>query len=322
MKYFLILPLFLFLIAKGLYADTVLLKDGQELKGVVVEDYHDRIVLSTEKGEIGVFKKEIDRISYDTKWEDFVKLGALYKDKGDYKPALYYYEAAYKLNPDSKEARDGISLVTNVMFRKKESDLEKEVALRQDTEERMGKAVSGEVFEAKATEASINKLWNSVGLAIENTGSDIKVRSVLKDSPAGKEGIKGGDEVISIWGKLVKYMQLEEVYSLFLASNVSEIRVNIARDKSVEVKKSRVFGGAEDMTGARLSMELEGLTVSDIKEEGPFKKAGILKGDMITRLGGVSTRYMPLEIAYKIIEDLKGDSLDLEIQREVILWRK
>jgi len=322
MKYLFILPLFLLLTGEGLYADTVLLKDSQELKGVVVEDYHDRIVLSTEKGETVVLKKEIDKISYDTREDDFVKLGALCRDKEDLKLALYYYEAAYKINPENKEAREGMSLVTNMMFRKKESDLEKEVALRQDAEDTMGKTVSDEVFEAKATEVLINKLWNSVGIAIETAGPDIKVSKVSNGSPAVNAGIKTGDLVISVWGKLVKYMRPKDVYDLFLTNNVSEIRVNIARGRSVELRKSRIFGSAEGMIGARLGMELEGLTVEDVKKDGPFEKAGLLQEDIITRLAGVSTRYMPLETAYKTIEGSKDSLLDLEIQREVTLWRK
>jgi hypothetical protein len=40
-------------------ADTVYVKDGKELKGIVVEDFKDRIIFSTADGEITVMKSDI-----------------------------------------------------------------------------------------------------------------------------------------------------------------------------------------------------------------------------------------------------------------------
>ncbi|MDP3804542.1 MAG: hypothetical protein Q8Q87_03200, partial [Candidatus Omnitrophota bacterium] len=36
------------------YADAVYTEEGKELKGIVVEDYRDRVVLSTADGEITI----------------------------------------------------------------------------------------------------------------------------------------------------------------------------------------------------------------------------------------------------------------------------
>lgn len=322
MKYGLILPLFLLSICEVLCADTILLKDGQGLKGVVVEDYHDRVVFSTEKGEICLLKNDIEKIAYDITEENLVKLGAFYKDKGDYKLALYYYEAAYKLNPNMKEAQEGTLLVTNTMFRKGESDLEKEVTLRQDTEEKMGRPASKETKEPEPQAAEVKGLSDTVGISIENIGQAIKVNKVLRKSPADEAGIKEGDVIISIWGKLIKYTPLKDVYGLFLNNNISEFRVTVSRDKSIVLRRNHIFGSAEDMIGARLTMEFEGLVVSELKPGGPLESAGVLKGDRIARLAGNPTRYMPLATVYKLIEDINGNSLDLEIQREIIFWKR
>ncbi len=37
-----------------IFADTVILKTGKDLKGLVVEEHEDRIIFSTENGEIPV----------------------------------------------------------------------------------------------------------------------------------------------------------------------------------------------------------------------------------------------------------------------------
>lgn len=324
MRYLSLPPLILLLILMcgPLCADTILLKDGQELKGVVVEDYHDRVVFSTEKGEVGLSKKSIEKISYETQEENLVKLGDFYRDKGDYKLALYYYEAAYKLNPDMKEAQQGTLLATNMIFCKRESDLEKEVALKQDTEENLGRPLKDETFESKPLEAKIHELWEKVGISIENVGPDMKVSKVLKKSPADKAGIEEQDVIVSVWGKLIKYMQPNDVYDLLLHSEVSELRITVSRNKSILLKKNHVFDPAERKIGGRLSMEFEGLTVIKVDSAGPLENAGVLEGDRITRLADSSTRYMPLEVAYKLIETTKNNTLSLDIQREVVLWKR
>lgn len=322
MKYPLILPAVFFSVFQLLYADTIVLRDGQELKGVIVEDYHDRVVISTEKAETGVAKANIDRIAYDNPQENLVKLGAFYKDKGDYKSALYYYNAALKISPDMKEAREGATLVENMIMRQKESELQEEVALKQDIEDNMGTPEAPEKSEAALFAKNAQELLASIGISIENVGADIKVGKVTDKSPAYEAGFKAGDMIISVWGKLVKYMPLKDVYALFLGGGVSEIRVVIARERSAQLKSRALFGSAEDMIGARLSMELDGLTVKEVRAAGSFDNAGIIEGDRITKLGGDPTRYMPLESAYKMIEGIKDGPLNMEIQREVVLWRR
>ena len=48
-------------------ADTVCLKDGSTKKGIVVENYHQSIVLSTINGEKKFDKSDIKDIIYDIK---------------------------------------------------------------------------------------------------------------------------------------------------------------------------------------------------------------------------------------------------------------
>lgn len=321
MRYVIFLPFFLLFLPEGLNADALYLKDGQEAKGVVVEDYHDRIMLSTENGEICYLKKDIEKIRYDSAEDNLVKLGALYKDKREYKTALYYYEAAYRLNPALKEAQDGMLLMSNTIFRKKEDDLKMQVGLRQDTEEKKGEAGPQEGA-APYAQTKAKELAQKVGISIKAVNYEVRVDGVLKGSPAYNAGVKEGDTLISVWGKLLRYMQIEQIYKVFLNSTVSELKVVVARDAPLSLKRSHIFNSAEDMLGGRLKIEYEGLVVGDVVEGGPLEKAGFLKGDLITKVNNFSTRYLPLESIYKIIEGTKGDSLNFEIQRELIIWKQ
>ena len=51
----------LFLMATLIYADTVIMKDGKEAKGLIVDEYTDRITLSTVDGERSISRCRRDR---------------------------------------------------------------------------------------------------------------------------------------------------------------------------------------------------------------------------------------------------------------------
>ena len=51
--------------ASCVFSDTIYTNNDREMKGIVVEDYKDRIVMSTVDGEITVPKTEIKQMFYD-----------------------------------------------------------------------------------------------------------------------------------------------------------------------------------------------------------------------------------------------------------------
>jgi len=316
-----ILPFFLLVLCTVLNADIMYLKNGQEVKGVIVEDYHDRVVLSAEKGESYYLKNQIEKIRYDTPEANLVKMGQIYKDKGEYKAALYYYRAAHKINPDMKEAQDGTILLTNLILQTREQDLEAQIAIKQDTEEKMGK-VTGKKNLSVSLGIRAEELQRRLGISIRVIDSQVKVDKVFKKSVAYEAGIKKGDTIISVWGKLVRYMQLEDVYTLLLSGTINELKMVIARKAPLVLNEKRIFRGAEEMIGGRLRTKFRGLMVISILEAGPLKKAGIIEGDLLIKIGESPTRYMPLESAYKLIEETKKGLLNLEIQREFAIWKR
>jgi len=96
----------LFAPATGSLADAIYLKDGKEVKGIVVEEYADRVVISTYEGEQMLPKSDIDNIEYDFVEQNLVKLGDRYKERHEFEKAYFYYEKAIKTNPDYKVARE------------------------------------------------------------------------------------------------------------------------------------------------------------------------------------------------------------------------
>ncbi|NQU74292.1 MAG: PDZ domain-containing protein, partial [Candidatus Omnitrophica bacterium] len=262
-----------------------------------------------------------EKIRYDTPEANLVKMGQIYKDKGEYKAALYYYKAAHKINPDMKEAQDGTILLTNLILQTREQDLEAQIAIKQDTEEKMGK-VTGKKNLSVSLGIRAEELQRRLGISIRVIDSQVKVDKVFKKSVAYEAGIKKGDTIISVWGKLVRYMQLEDVYTLLLSGTINELKMVIARKAPLVLNEKRIFRGAEEMIGGRLRTKFRGLMVISILEAGPLKKAGIIEGDLLIKIGESPTRYMPLESAYKLIEETKKGLLNLEIQRELAIWKR
>ena len=56
-------------------ADSITLADGKEEKGIVVEEYGDRIVISTYEGEKTILKKNIRTMNFDLPEQNLSKLG-------------------------------------------------------------------------------------------------------------------------------------------------------------------------------------------------------------------------------------------------------
>ena len=80
------------------FADTVYLENGEKMKGVIVEEYHDRVVISTYEGEKSILKKDVHTISYDLVEQNLVVLGDSYADRNKHGEAYFYYKKAVKIS--------------------------------------------------------------------------------------------------------------------------------------------------------------------------------------------------------------------------------
>ena len=69
-----IIPVIVIILFSNLaYADTVIMKNKTKIKGLVVDEYVDRVALSTIEGEKYILRKEIDTIEYDTPEQNFMQ---------------------------------------------------------------------------------------------------------------------------------------------------------------------------------------------------------------------------------------------------------
>lgn len=297
-------------------ADTITLKNNRVIKGVIVEDYHDRVIISTHEGEQFFKKSDILRVFYGTDEQNFLKLAKMSVDRGRYQEAYAYYDRALRANPKSKEARSGKVYVQNFIYKSKEKKKLFDIRRRSSFEE-FGDPLAGEGRSGEGSE----DLKKNIGLELIMAETNPQVIEVVNDSPAHKANIQEGDYIISIWGRLTGYMSMKQVTDILLEKSTNERAITIERNALVKIDKERGFlANIDNLIGASFSMELDGLTVSAVKMRGPAERAGVKKGDLIVAIDGASTRYMPLKIAVEMIHESKRDTVELTLRRNVNIW--
>jgi membrane-associated protease RseP (regulator of RpoE activity) len=302
-------------------ADTLAMKDGREIKGVVVEDYKDRVILSTVDGEVTVMKPDIKELSFDDDESNLIKLAEQAVDRRRYLKAVDYYGWALKLNPDSRLAKDGLIFLQLHLYGKEKAAVEDGLKRRSDIES-LGGSISSSGSEAEELEKSGRELARRLGMALEADGNMPYVNAVRRDSPAYDAGIRRSDQLVAIWGRLTGYMSLKEVMDRLLEASSSEIRCTIGRDIDTDVIRSQnPLAGPDDVIGASLGIGLDGLTVTKVKSGGPASSAGIEAGDIIVSIDSNSTRYMSLK---KVIETIRKSEgrIKLAIRRNTVIWKR
>jgi predicted metalloprotease with PDZ domain len=302
-------------------ADTIEMKDGKELKGIVVEDYHDRILLSTPDGEIQVMKSDIRELSYDTDEDNLIKLGEQAKERGDYVTAYSYYEKAFKMNPNSKLAKDGVTYLKGFVFRKEEAKKEEDIKRRVEYERYQAAGPEAKTKEDFQRD-QMDTLKSSIGITLKLIGNVFEVEEVVPKSPADEAGVRKGDCIVAVWGRFTGYMDMEQIIRTLLKQASMEVRVTIERGLDIQVSGRRgPLVGPKELIGASLSMEFDGLTAAEARSGSYADTGGLRKEDLVVAIDGKATRYMPLKEAVSIIQKSKANTVNFKIRRKVTIWR-
>ncbi|MDD5439497.1 MAG: nickel pincer cofactor biosynthesis protein LarC [Candidatus Omnitrophica bacterium] len=292
----------LFLCVSYAVADTVYCKDGRELKGIIVEEYRDRVILSQEDGEKALSKDIIRSIDYDLEEQNLVSMADASLRAGDYDRAYYYYEKAKAVNPSYKDAIAGSNYLSGYIMRRASSKKLAQIQWSQTVED-FNK-------EKRKEGASVPKIVDLVGLELaEDTSHRIVVKKIYEGTPADRAGIAEGDAIASVWGKLTGYMRLDDVTALFTRGENLELKVQVDRKLKVEPKV---------ILPSQLSLVFDGLTLKAVREESQAYQDGFRDGDVILAIDGKNIRYTPqAEIERTLAE---GPHV-LVIRRELTIWR-
>jgi len=288
-------------------ADTLRMNDGSTVKGIVVEDYKDRVVLSTIDGEKTVMKGDIQELYYDSEEENLIKLAEQARERRDYAKAFGYYNLAYKKNPLSKAAKDGFVFLQGYLFRQEEKRKIDDIKKRGDFEQGLI-AENADAAGATGAKDPAAKMKEAIGMTLLSKDGVIVIDNVRRNSPADNAGIKRGDYLAAIWGKLVGYMSIDDVINILLDKPSLEIKCTIRRTVSADASKA-VFG-----------MDINGLKVVSIKNGDGGAGGDLKKDDLVTAIDGKPTRYMPFKKAVSAMK--RSRPVELTIDRELLIWRK
>jgi len=302
------------LMESSLFADKVSLNDGTVLKGVVVENFVDRINLSTFEGEKMLLKKDIAKLRYSSVEDNLLNMANGYRDRGNLYKAYFNYSRAYELNPESKEIKDGLTFTSQKIFkdeqRERESTIIKNANLANFKRDRL--------VRKGAMKDYMNMLSRHLGLTIKVDKVYPIVANVESSSPSADAGLLQGDKIVAIWSRLTGYLNIEDVISRLL-DPMAEKKITIERD--VKVRKtmmSKQRQRSKDF-GAKFVVKWEGVTIDEVMRNSIAEGAGLIAGDLIREVNGKSTRYMKLKEFNKIINKNAGKA-NLKIHREVTLW--
>lgn len=296
-------------------ADTVIMRNGQKVKGVVVEAYKDRIVLRTIGGEEQIFKQNIKDVLYDLEEQNLTSVADFYLDSERYEQAYYYYQKALEINPDYKRARDGLKYTS--AYLSGTGRREKISYIQRLNAERLGR--KGVIISDVRNEEQ--QVRDRIGLVLKDVKGAYQIEEVIPNSPADRADIKKGDILAAIWGRPIRYMQPSEVFQKLLDPGIMEVQITIKRTYEVEV--DNFPGGYANLIGAKMGyMEMEGLVVEEVSEGGPADMAGVRPGDIVQTIGGESVRYMPFRDIERAIISKKGASISLTADRDVVMWKR
>ena len=316
MRAILIFIIFIFTTV-ALYADTVILKNGAKVKGLVVDEYVDRVALSTIEGEKYILRKDIDRIEYDTPEQNYMQMGRAYEDKAWYDKAAFYYRKAMDINPDYKEARDAYVASHAKMWHEEEKRTKKDIELHNMAIEWQRARKNKKAQAAVKSKESLAK--ENIGFVLAENGGVFSINEVMPGSGADKAGIQKGDFLVGIWGRLIRYSKLEDVLNELIGPKYSEVKIIV--EKAIAVSMETGADAYKEL-GISLGFEYEGLAIKDIACGKKGELSGLKKGDFIIAIDKNITRYLPMDSVIALLNNPKNNNIVFTIRRGINLRRE
>ncbi len=303
----------------NLLADTITLKNGKDLKGLVVEKHFDRIILSTEKGEIPILLAGIKNIRYDDPEQNFMKAGQAYESEGKLGEALAFYEKAVEVNPNFEDAKNAANGVRNRFWAQRTEGPRNEMETKQAIYDAWGQGKPVDQLIHKETLEQAAALREGLGVSLKRKEDWVCFDFVDPKKEAAAAGLRKNDRVVSMDGHSLRYLSEEVVSKDFLSPKFSNFTLEFERDCFVHKEKNQIK--LSDV-GLKLKLEYQGLIVQSVKDGSPAAEAGLKEGDLLTRVDGTATRYMPLKKAVQLIQNSREDRIVFTIRRPALLTRR
>jgi tetratricopeptide (TPR) repeat protein len=312
-------PIFVFILISFLFtpvfADTIVLKNGERIKGLILDEFKDRIVLSTAYGEKVFMKNNLKNAIYDSDTKALYRRAVNYERRGEYIKAYYAYEEVIESDPDMRFARYRMIYLENFLGKQFKKDLFNEFYRRKKCDEQSDEKVFSK------------RLFDEVGVSLDTTGqypTIVKLNEEIINGATRKLTEK--DRIISVWGEMTAYMDIREISSRLTLPG--EVKFTIERDLCVDIPEKKGFGlnpfrsKLSKLVGADILLEKYGFVISSINKSGAFYHGGIREGDRICFVDGIDVNFMPYENIQDMILGSMGGTADISVRRNMSFWKK
>ncbi|MFH1395707.1 MAG: PDZ domain-containing protein [Candidatus Omnitrophota bacterium] len=287
-------------------ADIVVFKNGSKIKGLIVDEFNDRIILSTAVGEKTIVKSSMKSAMYDTEEDFLLQKAENYEKSYRYVKAYYVYEKILELNPLCEEASKRLYCLRNYL----------ENSVRREAIEAISKK-NNPVRIAKE-QGNLEQLAETFGVVLAGNGEYVYVKDVTR---AASNQLRVNDRIISVWGKKTSYMDAEAVAALFIS--FGEVKFEIERIVfPVLSQKDNLFALYKKIIGAELKLCEKGVFINKLIPGGCFDKIGIREGDFLSSINKKNTRYMPMSVLTDTIVANNGVKTEIGIRRDIVFWKK
>ncbi len=273
-------------------ADVVYFESGETLKGLVVEEHRDRVVVSTEGGERTILRGEVDEIFFSDPERNYLYLGRQAMEQGEFSLARGFLRKALQIHPQLSEAEDALHRLEEL--------------------QRRVEAVGRRPVDWAAA------LEGQLGLALSVSDSLPVVASVRTGSAAEQAGVRAGDALAFCWGFSLAFLTPEQAAEELVGEPGTGVKITLQR----QVDLPAGDGAGRRWPQVELEMERLGLTVRAVGAGGAVEKAGLSAGDRIIRIGEEPTRYMPLATARSRLAQARGKGIRLILHRDRMLERQ
>ncbi len=305
-------------LCSNLFADTLSLKNGKDLKGLVVEEHEDRVILSTASGEIPILRRGIKKIDYDDPAQNFLRIGHDYEAKQRWGEALAYYEKALEINPELEDAKKAAVRVRNLFWAKSAAGPVQMIERRQELYENWDKQHFPQDGSRTPNDPG-HLLKDGPGVKLAKKGDWVWVSEVAGKKDAQRAGMRAGDRLVAVDGDSLRYLSVDAVREKLVSPRYSSFTLEYDRD--LALVKTGFEKEFRDL-GFDMKLRSRGLIITRVTTAGPAAKAGLKPDDLLVAVDGVSTRYLPIKKLMSVIQKNPSNlRAVLTVRRSALLTR-
>ncbi len=286
------------------YADTIVLKDGRRIEGLILAEQQDCYIVKIKIGTTKVEKAMVDKVSRLSSEENFVNFGNQFLDYKNYDAALEQYKKALDVNPEFQPAKDAVAKVEKIkkeIEEKKRAELEKK---KKEIEEKKDVAEKG------------------FGFRLDVANDQLRIISINADSGAEAAGLKRNDQIIQINNQPMKGKSLEEIINYLVKGEGGAYSFLVQRE--VELTRKKIDYQKHTFVGVGIFLDVAGndLIVNSVIVGEPADLAGLKPRDKVISINGKKTAGVSVNDAAELIGGTELSTVTLVMQRSVDIERK